>query len=59
MRKKKKNKDIDPKNDKGQFHGYQEWYWFDNLWLRIVMKNNMDVGYEENHHNRKTIYHII
>jgi len=61
---KKKNKEIDPKNDKGDWHGYQEWYWDDNywcdgvIWVRAVMKNGNDVGYTERHRIQTTNYYI-
>jgi hypothetical protein len=37
-------------NNKGQFHGYQEWYGDDycsELWLRGTQKNGFEIGYEE------------
>lgn len=44
-----KDKTINNKNSKGQYHGYQEWY-RDNgsiLKLRVVMKHGLEIGYEE------------
>jgi hypothetical protein len=35
-------------NDKGELHGYQEWYGDDDeLWLRGTQKNGFEIGYEE------------
>ena len=56
---KMKYKDINPINNNNQTHGYQEWYWSNGkLWLRCIMKNGLDIGYEENHGERVTIFHI-
>ena len=46
----KEKKDIDPINNKGKYHGYQEWYTKDNiLFLRVTMKHGQPNGYEECH----------
>ena len=45
------NKEIYNKNDKNQFHGYQEWYGNNEVWLRCKYKNGQPVGYYENHLN--------
>ncbi len=50
-------KDIDPRDKKGNYHGYQEWYWGD-LWVRCTYKHGDDVGYEENHKNKETYFYI-
>ena len=35
-------------NNKGQTHGYQEWYDIHGgLWLRGTQKNGFEIGYEE------------
>lgn len=47
-----KNKEIEPKNSKDKFHGYQEWYWDKDctlLWYRGKYKNGFEIGYEEYH----------
>ena len=51
------SKDIDPRDKKGDYHGYQEWYWGD-LWVRCTYKHGDDVGYEENHRNKETNFYI-
>lgn len=38
--------DIDPKNTKGQWHGYQEWH-FSDYWVRCNYVNGNIVGYYE------------
>ena len=44
----KQNKDIDPVNIKGEYHGYQEWYYDGNtIWYRGCYKNSEEVGYSE------------
>jgi hypothetical protein len=60
------NKEIVNKNDKGQLHGYQEWYLYKNnkLWYRCNYKNGQRVGYYENHiydslWGKKQTYYII
>ena len=51
--------DIDPKNNKDEFHGYQEWYKTNGkIWLRGIMKNNLDLYYMERHTLKITYYHI-
>jgi len=42
------NKDIEPKNAKGQRHGYWEIYW-DNghTWFKCVYINGKEIGFEE------------
>ena len=46
---KRKEKDIDPINTNGEFHGYQEWYSNNKLWVRGNQKNGLHVGYRERH----------
>jgi len=53
-----KNKDIDNFNKKGNYHGYQEWYWFDELTLRCNYKNGLEIGYQECHFTKQTRYRI-
>lgn len=44
------NKDIKPRNDKGQSHGFWELYWSDgSLWYKRFYHNGDEVGYEEWH----------
>jgi hypothetical protein len=40
-------KHIKNLNDKGDLHGYQEWYDNHGLWLRGIVKNGIEIGYEE------------
>ena len=58
MRRFKHIKDKIPTNSKDEYHGYHEWYDGDDIWVRVVMKNGLDIGYEENHWERVTIFHI-
>ena len=54
-------KDIEPKNSKDQYHGYQQWYYCDNnhkLYLRGNWKNDNEIGYEEWHSNKRTNFYI-
>jgi len=52
-------KDIEPKNEKGYFHGYQQWYDCDKkLWVRGVFKNDDEIGYLEDHSNQETYFYI-
>ena len=57
---KEENKEIKNYNDKGQFHGYQEWYWYNNdkLWFRGNFKNKILIGYNENHLHFETNFDI-
>jgi len=44
----KKNKDIAPYNDKGQPHGYWEWYYYNgDLMCKRFYQNGKRVGYGE------------
>ncbi len=54
------NKETEPKNSKGGFHGYQEWYWDTDckfLWYRGKWKNGLEIGYEEYHGDGKDFKH--
>jgi hypothetical protein len=52
-------KNIINRNSKGEYHGYQEWYWKDNtLVVRLNYKNGNEIGYEELHVLKKTRYYI-
>ena len=43
-----KNKEITPKNDKKQKHGYWERYWYcGNKWYKAFYHNGEQIGYEE------------
>jgi len=58
------NKDINirPKNNKGQRHGYWEYYWTNgNLAYKGLFHNDKEVGYEEYYFNGKLFekkYHV-
>ena len=53
------NKDIDNKNNKGQYHGYQVWYdSYNKLWHRGNWKNSEEIKYQENHLFKLTLYFI-
>jgi hypothetical protein len=43
------NKDTRPKNNKGKYHGYQEWYRNGKIILRGNAKNDQEIGYQESH----------
>jgi hypothetical protein len=49
-----------PKNDKCNYHGYQEWYHVitNELEFRVNMKNGDEIGYEECHHFEGTNFYI-
>jgi len=52
-------KDINPKNDKGDLHGYQEIYdSYGALYYIGIWKNNRRIGYQEWHRVKKTEYYI-
>jgi hypothetical protein len=52
-------KNITNRNNKGQRHGYQEWYWNDgDLWYRGSYKNGRLIRYEEYHGINITKYNI-
>ncbi len=53
-------------NNKGGYHGYQEWYQYytlndveiKKLTLRNMYKNDLEIGYEEYHHIKETNFYI-
>jgi hypothetical protein len=50
-------KDIEPKNKKGELHGYQQWYGIKNkLQFRGYWKNNETIGYIEWHIGETNFY---
>jgi hypothetical protein len=50
MKTDKMKTNIENKNHRGQYHGYQEWYGEDNgLAFRSTCKNNLYIGYSEAH----------
>ena len=53
-------KDIRNYNNKGQQHGYQEIYLYDDkLYYRTNYKNDKEIGYEEYHLIKQTLFNII
>lgn len=50
--------DIEPKNSKGDFHGYQEWYYNNRLWVRCNYDRDEPIGYEDDHHKYMANYYI-
>lgn len=57
--------DIDNKNDKFEWHGYNEWYFNDTYLVRndtylvrANFKNNNKIGYAESHYYKHTSYYI-
>ena len=51
-------KNIENKNDKGQYHGYQQEYWDNIITYRTNFKNDRPVGYSERHIFFLTEYYI-
>jgi len=52
-------KDITNKNNKNQYHGYQEFYLSnDKIECRVNYKNGQEIGYEEWHLFKRTNYYI-
>ena len=51
-------KEIKQFNNKGQYHGYQQWYWLDKLELRVKYNHGFEIGYEEWHIYKQTKYYI-
>lgn len=53
-------KHIMTKNNKGQYHGYQEWYLYisGKPYCRGYHKNNRPYTYVEWHNHNKTIFYI-
>ena len=57
---KSKIKDITNKNQKRQFHGYQEWYITNGkLWLKGKCVNDRHLGYVENNETKRAYFYII
>jgi hypothetical protein len=54
------NKEIITKNNKNQYHGYNQLYIDDwnKLLYRANFKNGNIIGYLENHNIKQTIFHI-
>ena len=60
MKKEKDNLDIENYNSKGELHGYQERYGYDDdIFVRGHSKNDKDIGYNEWHMNKQTAYYIL
>lgn len=55
-----REKDINNRNDKGKFHGYNEWYLLvlTSYPMRATYKNGEEIGYEEDSWNKKTKFYI-
>jgi len=51
-------KNIENFNDKGKYHGYQEWYIENSIRFRCNYKNGRNIGYIEWHNINFTIYNI-
>jgi hypothetical protein len=54
------NVEIRTFSNNDEFHGYQEWYEDNKLWLRGTARNGEPKGYEETHENKwsETCYYI-
>lgn len=53
------SKEIVNKNQKRQFHGYQEWYYKDMCWLRGRCVNDRYFGYVENSNTKRVVFYIL
>ena len=51
-------KDIEPTDKNGKYHGYQQWYSLDDIWLRCISKHGKVIGYKETHLLLETQFHI-
>lgn len=51
-------KNIESKNNKGQYHGYQEWYEHSKLYCRTNTKNGLAIDYNEYHDMKITRFFI-
>jgi len=58
MKQEEIKQDIENRNTKGYFHGYQEWYEDSILTLRGMYKNDLEVVYEEFHLVKQTTFYI-
>ncbi len=52
------NEDIKNFDENGNWHGYQQRYWSNNLWYRGKWKNHYPIGYLEDHHVKLTKFYI-
>jgi len=50
--------DIEHKDSKGFYHGYQEWYWNSYIWIRKKSRHGLNLGYMETHRHQKTFFYI-
>lgn len=50
--------DIKTRNNKYQYHGYQEWYFYNKLIYRGKYKNGKLVDYSEHCMKKQTRYYI-
>jgi len=51
-------KDIRNLNNEGEFHGYQELYVYNLIYVRGNFKNDEEIGYQEWHTIKETEYYI-
>jgi len=53
------NKDINPTDSNGDYHGYQLWYFSNGkIWLRGNRVHGNEIGYEEWHLAKRTNFFI-
>jgi len=52
-------KDIIPRNDKFEQHGYSELYHYGKIYTRAVFKKGFIVGYREVHFTLKEHYSLL
>ena len=54
----KENKEIESRDINGDWHGYNEWYHENKLWIRSLYKHRNPMGYHENHYVKHTRFYI-
>ena len=52
------NKEIITKNNKNQYHGYQQWFINNKPRLRANFKNGNRIGYCEQYMAKQTLFYI-
>lgn len=55
---KKHSKTIESFDSNMDWHGYNEWWYNDILGIRVTMKHNKEIGYEEWHAKPVTNFYI-
>lgn len=50
--------DIEHKDSKGFYHGYQEWFWESYIWVRKKSRHGLNLDYYENHKDRRVVFYL-